>query len=98
MICVGQSANLNFTDTEDTDLTALNLSVFYWSPGMDYCQEPLGEIDSGDITFPTNPVMDIFVEKGILNVPSELGKPWKFRIEDDDTGRCWTKMEFEVVC
>ena len=98
MICVGQAVDLNFTDDTGEDLSALDLSVHYWSPNMDYCQDPLGEIDSADISFPSASVMVISVTKGILNVPTEDGKLWKFRISGDLTGKCWTKMEFEVVC
>ena len=99
MICIGQLLHINYTDIDGKDFSSYNCRVDYWNPAQELCEIPVGTIDSADVTNPTISVLDIVVDKGILN----MSGVWKFKIIDNTTGVCWNtsmdnSIEIKVEC
>ena len=95
-IFIGQELFLNYTDTDGKDMDTIDFRVDYWSPS-NVSNTPTGTIIPSNITtVPTEAVVVIKVDIGILSEPTCQGRKWRFQIIDNDTGIGWTPMVVDV--
>ncbi len=97
-IYVGQKLILNFTDSDDRDMSLIDFKVDYWKPS-NITNTADGTIDTGDIvTTSESPVVEITIDKGILDEATRQRKiMWRFQIIDNATGIGWTPMTVDVL-